>query len=116
MPQNPSLVAVKTSGIEVHVFDCSKHPEQDDLSNPDFRLQGHENEGYGLSWNPFKQGLLVSGSYDKRICLWDVSASPENGVLQPMHVYEVLVDNRFFKQVVCFAFVCDQLCSFLTGS
>lgn len=90
MPQNPLLVAGKTSGVEVYVFDCSKHPERDELCNPDLRLLGHQKEGYGLSWNLLKQGLLVSGSNDKKICLWDVSASPGNGVLQPMHVYEVL--------------------------
>ncbi|CAM8899331.1 unnamed protein product [Rhodiola kirilowii] len=88
MPQNPALIAAKTSGVEVYVFDCSKHPEQDDSCNPDLRLRGHEKEGYGLSWNPFKQGYLVSGSNDKRICLWDVSGTLGNGVLEPMHVYE----------------------------
>lgn len=90
MPQNPSLVAAKTSGVEVYVFDCTKQPmdHQGGSCDPDFRLRGHEKEGYGLSWSPFKQGYLLSGSNDNKICLWDVSASPQDKVLEAMRSYE----------------------------
>ncbi|GKE48293.1 WD40 repeat-containing protein MSI2-like protein, partial [Tanacetum coccineum] len=40
---------------------------------PDVRLRGHDKEGYGLSWNPFKEGYLLNGSNDCKICLWDLS-------------------------------------------
>ncbi|GKE68203.1 WD40 repeat-containing protein MSI2-like protein, partial [Tanacetum coccineum] len=30
----------------------------------DVRLRGHDKDGYGLSWNPFKEGYLLSGSND----------------------------------------------------
>uniref|UniRef100_A0A2P2J0N7 WD-40 repeat-containing protein MSI2-like n=2 Tax=Rhizophora mucronata TaxID=61149 RepID=A0A2P2J0N7_RHIMU len=90
MPQNPTLVGAKTSGCEVCVFDYMKQAEkqQRDSCDPDLRLRGHEKEGYGLSWSPFKQGYLLSGSHDSRICLWDVSAMPQDKVLDAMHVYE----------------------------
>ncbi len=29
---------------------------------------------YGLSWNERKAGYLLSGSYDHRVCVWDVAA------------------------------------------
>jgi len=35
-------------------------------------------EGYGLSWNPKNEGHLFSGSYDKKICEWDVNAKPDD--------------------------------------
>lgn len=44
------------------------------ICNPDIRLTGHEQEGYGLAWSPFKPGYLLSGSDDQRICMWDVNA------------------------------------------
>ncbi|XP_047310618.1 WD-40 repeat-containing protein MSI2-like [Impatiens glandulifera] len=94
MPQNPSLVAGKTNGCEVFVFDCSKHQLVYDGSpcNPDLRLKGHDQEGFGLSWSPFKEGHLLSGSNDRRICLWDVSAMPQDKVLNAKNVYEAHKD------------------------
>ena len=64
MLQNPSVIAAKTSGCDVYLFDCSKHPVEgeDDSCCPDLVLKGHEKEGYGLSWSPFKEGYLLSDS------------------------------------------------------
>ena len=77
MPQNPFLIATKTVSAEVYVFDYTKHPSKppaDGKCNPDLRLQGHKTEGYGLSWSPFCEGHLLSGSDDAQICLWDIAA------------------------------------------
>ena len=38
-----------------------------------FRLKGHEQEGYGMAWSPKKEGYIISGSDDKKVCLWDIS-------------------------------------------
>lgn len=93
MPQNPDMVAAKTSGLEVYVFNCQKPPVGGEgrSCNPDLRLRGHEKEGYGLSWSSFKGGYVLSGSNDCKVCLWDVSASAEDKVLGAMHVYEVMI-------------------------
>ncbi|CAN8271324.1 unnamed protein product [Cochlearia groenlandica] len=87
MPQKPTLVAAKTSGCEVFLFDYAAKPETSDC-DPDLRLVGHDKEGYGLSWSPFKEGYLLSGSQDQKICLWDISAKPQDKVLNAMFVYE----------------------------
>eukprot|EP01018_Ginkgo_biloba_P032416 Gb_32820 [translate_table: standard] len=81
MPQNPTIIATKTVNAEVYVFDYSKHPSkppQEGRCNPELRLQGHEAEGYGLSWSPLKEGHLLSASDDAQICLWDISASSKS--------------------------------------
>lgn len=92
MPQKPNLVAAKTSGLEVYVFDVSKEAKSGEAGaaacDPDLRLRGHEKEGYGLSWNTLKEGYLLSGSYDCKICLWDVSSMPQSKVLDSMSVYK----------------------------
>ncbi|XP_041012494.1 WD-40 repeat-containing protein MSI2-like [Juglans microcarpa x Juglans regia] len=90
MPQNPAIVGAKTSGSEVYVFYCTKQlaKEQKDDCDPDLRLRGHDMEGYGLSWSPLKEGFLLSGSHDHKICLWDVSAMAQDKVLDALHVYE----------------------------
>ncbi|RYR69873.1 hypothetical protein Ahy_A03g016412 isoform B [Arachis hypogaea] len=90
MPQNPSVVASKTCGSEVYVFDVEKQhgKEQGGGCDPDLRLRGHDKEGYGLSWSPFKKGYLLSGSHDSKICMWDVLAADKDNVLDAIHVYE----------------------------
>lgn len=90
MPQKPAVVAAKTSSSEVYVFDSAKQPldHEGGSCNPDVRLRGHDKEGYGLSWSPFKEGFLLSGSNDRKICLWDVSAMPQDKVLMAHHTFE----------------------------
>ncbi|XP_059314404.1 WD-40 repeat-containing protein MSI2-like [Lycium ferocissimum] len=90
IPQKPAVVGAKTSSSEVYVFDSSKQPldHEGGSCNPDVRLRGHDKEGYGLSWSPFKEGFLLSGSNDRKICLWDVSAMPQDKVLMAHHTYE----------------------------
>ncbi|KAL9238404.1 hypothetical protein vseg_012830 [Gypsophila vaccaria] len=90
MPQNPNIVAAKTSVPEVYVFDMSKEMSSDgtESTGPGWKLRGHEKEGYGISWSPFKEGHLLSGSYDCNICLWDVSAMPQSSVIDAMGIYK----------------------------
>ncbi|XP_027355582.1 WD-40 repeat-containing protein MSI3-like [Abrus precatorius] len=86
MPQDASIVAAKTCNSEVYVFDFAKQCKNE--SGPNLRLRGHDKEGYGLSWSPFKKGHLLSGSHDHKVCLWDVPAAYQENVLDAIHVYE----------------------------
>ncbi|KAL8556454.1 hypothetical protein ACS0TY_004050 [Phlomoides rotata] len=90
MSQKPSIIAAKTNSSEVYVFDCDKQLEDANGSscNPDLRLRGHDKEGYGLSWSSLKEGHLLSGSNDCKICLWDISAAPQEKVLNANYIYE----------------------------
>ncbi|KAL6517442.1 adenyl-nucleotide exchange factor [Orobanche minor] len=90
MLQNQAVIAAKTNSSEVYVFDSTKQQvdPQRGSCEPDLRLRGHDKEGYGLSWSPFKEGYLLSGSNDCRICLWDVSVMPQKKLLEANHIYE----------------------------
>ena len=75
MPQSHKIIATKTTSSDVHIFDYFKHgvsPTTDEVK-PELVLLGHQREGYGLDWNPLQAGLLLSGSDDCKICLWDVN-------------------------------------------
>ncbi|XP_006837888.2 WD-40 repeat-containing protein MSI1 [Amborella trichopoda] len=92
MPQNSRIIATKTIHSDVFVFDYGKHPSRTPPGgscSPDLRLRGHTMEGYGLSWNPHKEGYLLSGSDDSLICLWDISTMPQQQVLEAKEVYDV---------------------------
>jgi histone-binding protein RBBP4 len=92
LPQNPCVIATKTTGGDVLVFDYTKHPSMPAHSNapcvPDLRLVGHTAEGYGLSWSLQNQGHLLSASDDKTVCYWDIRAGgKENRRLEPLTVF-----------------------------
>ncbi|OIR57626.1 MAG: histone-binding protein RBBP4 [Amphiamblys sp. WSBS2006] len=75
MPQNPNIIASKTVGGEVHVFDRTKHsliPFTKEVS-PDARLVGQDMEGYSVSWNKQREGTVLSGSKDRTACVWDIA-------------------------------------------
>ena len=91
MPQDKKIIATKTVNGEVHIFDYYKHPKtpETDEVKPDLRLIGHEQEGYGLAWNPIQKGLLLSGSDDCRVCVWDINQTNSNQLNQePLNNFE----------------------------
>jgi histone-binding protein RBBP4 len=83
MPQNHFIVATRGPSPEVYIFDMSKHPSFP-ADNATFAPQGvcvgHAQEGYGLCWSPQQQGYLISGSEDKKLCLWNVETVIGKGV------------------------------------
>lgn len=103
MPQNTGLVAAKTNGCEVYVFDsANQHLNHDEggSCDPYLRLRGHDKEGYGLSWSPFREGSLLSASNDCKICLWNISATPNDKVLEADHIYKVTGDIVLFASQI----------------
>jgi len=87
MPHNKFIVATKTVGGDVLVFDTSKHPSTpaDSKCRPEIRCVGHSKEGYGVAWNPLRSGQLLSGAYDSLVCLWDIEGHTQGGKeLQPV--------------------------------
>jgi histone-binding protein RBBP4 len=87
MPQRPYTVATKTCVDEVHVYHLADDGQK---AGADVVLRGHEAEGYGLAWSPLKEGWLLSGSYDKKICLWDLASGSGAPVLDAQQVFEVM--------------------------
>ncbi|KAH3763471.1 retinoblastoma-associated proteins 46/48 [Pelomyxa schiedti] len=91
MPQNHHLIATKSSLSEVTIFDTSKHTvttEPPGKVKPQIRLGGHTKEGYGLAWNPIRSGMLISGSEDCLICMWDINARSATQPVSPSNIFK----------------------------
>ena len=73
MPQNPNIIATKSSNKDVFIFDRTKASAPKDTRQ--LRLVGHTEEGYGLSWDPHQAGRVVSGASDQKILMWDLERS-----------------------------------------
>lgn len=75
-PQNPDLIATLAIDGSILIFDRTKHSsEPNGLVNPQIKLLGHHQEGFGLDWSPHTEGALASGSEDQTVCLWYVITS-----------------------------------------
>lgn len=80
MPQNCAIVATKSPSETVFVFNHNLHPElpvNNDVK-AQHKCEGHKAEGYGICWNPMKEGLLLSGALDGSICIWDLHEADVN--------------------------------------
>lgn len=90
-PQNPDLIATRTAFGSTCIFDRTKHslqPSADGKSKPDIILTGQEREGYGLSWNPLKQGHILAASEDETVCHWDLQGYKKGETqLAPLATY-----------------------------
>ncbi|KAJ6234026.1 wd40 repeat family [Anaeramoeba flamelloides] len=76
---NPDIFATKAGNGMVYIYSISRHN-----NNPVLTCRGHTKEGYGISWNSHRRGRLLSGSYDDRICIWDISHA-ESREIDPIH-------------------------------
>lgn len=87
MPQNKFMIATKTISSDVLVFDTTKFDSKPkgNKCTPTIRCKGHTKEGYGIDWNPNEKGMLLSGSDDGVVCLWNTNAKVgENNILNPL--------------------------------
>ncbi len=77
-PQRQSIVATRSVGGDIFVFDTDKQAEPLGSKNTKFSpmltLAGHTQEGLGLAWHPSRPELLLSGGYDNFVYLWDIVA------------------------------------------
>ena len=86
MPQNPAIVATKTTSGIVNIFDTQTFPAlpPSESVHKTLELTGHDAEGYGLDWSLLQNGYLASGSDDCKICCWDI-----RGSTAPLRSYEL---------------------------
>ncbi len=79
MPQKPDLISTINNNGEIFIFDKTKHSSQpSDEFKFEIKLNSHKKEGFGLSWNNFKEGLLLSSSIDGVTKLWDITKYSKN--------------------------------------
>lgn len=92
MPQNPNIIATMSAKSSIFIFDKEKHESKtskDAQFTSEMTLTGHTKEGYGLSWSPHREGLLLSGAEDAAVCVWDITMQSrkkdQSTVVNPLH-------------------------------
>ncbi|KAJ3274352.1 Histone-binding protein rbbp4 [Borealophlyctis nickersoniae] len=89
MPSNSDIIATRTASGPVFVFDRSRHPmmPSNNLCTPELKLTGHEGEGYGMSWHPKREGILLTGAEDKLVCEWNIEGLTKRKTMGPKNKY-----------------------------
>jgi WD40 repeat protein len=104
MPQEnlSNIIATKCPNGEIHIFDYLKHPKNpiDMQVKPEKKLLGHTKEGFGLNWSQLKEGYLLSGSDDHRICLWDINSNDKNNLLRTFEGHKGIVEDVNFNKIL----------------
>lgn len=87
MPQNSNIVATINGEGGIELFNIS----QGDLVG---HIKPHSENGYGLSWNPFKEGYLLSSSDDRSIVLSDINnITKSDGIILKSKLHEDIVND-----------------------
>lgn len=87
MPQEANIVATinGNGAIDIHDLDANKLVAH---------ITPHQENGFGLSWNKFKQGQLLSGSDDKTVVLTDTTRLDDNdGFVQRFSDHSDIVND-----------------------
>lgn len=99
-PDSQNLIATKSSNGLLYLIDSDKHTGNESNSAVQYKLSGHNQEGYGLNWNNTQSNLLASGSDDKLICVWDINGKSQEGTLAPIHTFS---EHQGIVEDVCFS-------------
>ncbi|KAJ3450078.1 wd40 repeat family [Anaeramoeba flamelloides] len=80
-PKNNNILATKAGNNLVYIFN-----KEDGEYKYKYTCSGHQNEGYGINWNYYHPELLLSGSYDSLIFIWDINKS-DSITINPIKKY-----------------------------
>ncbi len=97
-PFHDNIIASKSSTRYVYLFDKFKHPTKSENVGPQRTFTGHTAEGYGLTWSKYEDNILISGSDDNLICIWDINAQEKEGVIDPLIMFN---DHSSIVEDVC---------------
>jgi len=67
MPQNPNIIATQSTEGAICIYQI-----KDNGTFTTNLLKEHKKEGFGISWNNYEKGKLLTCSNDSSIILWDV--------------------------------------------
>ncbi|CAJ0751034.1 7351_t:CDS:10 [Entrophospora sp. SA101] len=91
-PKDQNIIATKSEYKNVYIFDRAKHPDKpantSSSCRPELTLNGHTEQGHGLSWNSFKNGHIIDSSKDMTICYWDISGNSDGNMMEPLRIFK----------------------------
>lgn len=101
-PLATNVIACKTEGEEILIYDYTRHSSFDSTKGPDLVLKGHTDGGFALDWNPVKFGELISGGRDNLVNIFDINI----GMISSKKYHDGVVND-----ISCSRFVAHTFCS-----
>lgn len=81
-PHDENHFYVSTESGVLHCFDARQIPTTPEKSKPVWRLQAHESELSTFSINPAVKGFIATGSTDRTVKLWNITATGPSKVVE----------------------------------
>lgn len=72
-PLATNIIACRTEGKDVLVYDYTRHSSFESEKGPDAVLEGHTEGGFALDWNPIRFGQLATGGRDSVVNVFDIN-------------------------------------------
>lgn len=94
MPQDQHVIATLGASSDVNIY----HNDDSDAPQSDFIvLNGLEEEGFGLSWNPNQKGILTAAS-GTTICIWNTEEQKGgNPIVKLQNAHENTINDIKFS-------------------
>lgn len=80
-PYDPDLLATASEIGDIRTWKIPQKVEGP-ISQPEADLKGHKKRVESLVWHPTASGILLSGSLDRTVRLWNVAAGVEHAVFE----------------------------------
>ncbi len=88
--QNNSFIASKSTNSDIYIFSYDQfNNKKNSEPKPKLRLKGHNKAGKALEWNIINQNIILSGSRDSQLLIWDLnSVSDSSGIIHPFKKFK----------------------------
>lgn len=100
-PLAANIIACRTEGKDVLIYDYTKHSSFDSAKGPDTVLEGHTEGGFALDWNPIRFGQLVTGGRDCMVNLFDINTGIVSSGTYHSQVVNDVSFSRFDPNIIC---------------
>eukprot|EP00918_Siedleckia_nematoides_P076811 GHVU01167863.1.p2 GENE.GHVU01167863.1~~GHVU01167863.1.p2 ORF type:complete len:268 (-),score=65.00 GHVU01167863.1:330-1133(-) len=114
MPQRPGeIVAALDCDGGVSIVSLRQQSKENEVvgaeSKPNY-FKAHVGEGWGVAWNPCREGLLATVGDDRKLAVWDVNASRNSQTTTTTTAAAEPSAGMFMNSVCVCVCVCTCVC------
>ncbi len=73
-----NMVLARGADSCISLYDTTQPPDRNDgieFFERLLKMDGHEHPGFGMDWNPHKEAVAITSSFDGCVCVWDISSA-----------------------------------------
>jgi len=100
-PLATNIIACRSEGEDVLVYDFTKHSSAGSAGGPDTVLSGHKAGGFALDWNHSRWGQLATGGKDSLINVFDINDGLVSTISSHSDIVNDISYSHFDPNIFC---------------